>query len=167
MGVKPVFESGFEIPEEGTYELQIKDITFDHGEKGLSCKIKSEIVGGEHAECIGMGVFDNFPLYTAFGLARLLGLGVKAIGMPADKEYPETYFNDDKSQARFTGKAKDVIFGGEIKIAEGKKGKMANIKKVFSKDEVKALLKTKTTTGAPANPAAETPPAETTTKDEW
>lgn len=139
---KPVFESGFELPEEGNYVLQAKDVKFDKVEKGLTCSVKSEILEGDHAECIGLSVIENYPLYTNFGLSRLLGLGVKTIGLPADKDYPDAYFDDEKTQVRFTGKLKDSIFGGEIKHTSGKKegSKFANLKKVYTKDEVKKLL---------------------------
>jgi hypothetical protein len=166
---KPAYESGFTNAEEGRYLFKISTIEFaqDDSEKkrGLVCKARHEIQEGiEHDDQTGISVLDQFPLYTNFGVSRLLGLGVKA-GLPLDpdKDYPADYFSDEKIQQKWMKGLPERLFGGEVKhrplLKDGKETgtKAANITSYFSKDEYKTKIKEfkegggKTSKGKPAD----------------
>ena len=161
--MKPVYTSSFDLPAEGQCIFQCSEITFiDNSEKGLSAKVKSEITDSEHPENIGMNVSDNFPLAKEFGASRFLGFLVKSIGLP-EKEYPETYFEDKKIQAKIESKVPGATFGGVIKHTKKDDQTYPNIKEYYTKDEMKKLLsekdkkapsKVKTTSEAPAKEEA-------------
>lgn len=143
--VKPVFSSDFAIPEEGMYLFSVTEVDFNSGEKGLTCAVRSTITEAlEHKECEGMNVFDNFPLWTDFGVQRLLGLLVVAVEMP-NKEYPADYFSDVKVQDKVAKKLKGSVFGGKIKHTKGEKGVFANITKYLARSEFAKLSTTSTT----------------------
>jgi hypothetical protein len=68
--------------------------TFDTDTKGLSGRVRAEIVEGmEHEEHnIGMKVMDNFPLYAKFGVSRLLGTLIKCgAKLDPSKEYADDF----------------------------------------------------------------------------
>jgi hypothetical protein len=158
--MKPVYDSGFDLPEEGLSLMQIREVDFTQEEKGTLCKIKNEVIDHEIPSNIGLTVFDNFPLWTEFGKQRLLGLMVKAVGLEP-KDYPSNYLDGPTVRAKIEKKMPSMIFGGVIKhsTSKGKEGKegtvMANIKRYLTKDEMKAeMLK--------ALDAKKTAPKETT-----
>lgn len=135
MGIKPSFSSDFELPAEGIYLFRIDKVDFNKGDKGLSCLIRDVIEGSiEHEDVFNeQGILDNFPLYTDFGKARLLGLGVKALSMDANKEYADDYFDDEKIQKKLMANLIGKTFGGKVK--HDKTGKFANIKEYYTPEE--------------------------------
>lgn len=137
MPIRPIYSTAFDVPDEGYYLMRVEEVKFENSDKGLSCSIRSEIVDAvENVHCIGMKVFDNFPLYTEFGRGRLLGFLIKATKMK-EKEYPDDYFNDTKVQNTITSKAPNSTFGGSIKHTKGEKGIFANIREYLSTEEFK------------------------------
>ncbi len=136
MGIKPAYSSDFELPAEGTFLFKIASADFKNSEeKGFSFLTRDVIEDSiEHDDIFnGQGILDNFPLSTNFGKARLLGLGVKALNMDADKEYPDDYFNDEKVQNKIAKALVGKTFGGMVR--HSKDGKFANIKEYFTVTE--------------------------------
>lgn len=135
MGIKPSYSSDFELPAEGTYLLRVDKVEFKKEDKGLTCLIRDVVEDSiEHGDNFNeQGILDNFPLYTDFAKARLLGLGVKALGMDADKEYADNYFDDEKIQKKLMTSLIGKTFGGKVK--HDKTGKFANIKEYYTPEE--------------------------------
>lgn len=136
MGIKPVYSSDFELPAEGTYLFKIAAADFKNSEeKGFSFATRCVIENSIENEDLfnGQGIFDNFPLTKDFGKARLLGLCVKVLGMDANKDYPDDYFDDEKVQKKIAKALIGKTFGGSVK--HDKTGKFANLKEYFTVEE--------------------------------
>jgi len=159
----PIFSSEFEVPDEGDYLFMVESIEFVEDEKGLSARVRNVIQdsiqhGGTSNEMV---VFDNFPLYVEFGKKRFLGFLVKSINIPF-KKYPEKYLEDKKVQARIEKELPGSIFGGRVKHVEGRRGTMANIVEVYTKDEYNKKLK-----DAGGKPKEVEKAAPSQAEDEW
>jgi len=140
--VKPVFTSEFPVPDEGEYLFMVESVEFEEGEKGLLARVRSTIqesLNGAEAN-VGMTVFDNFPLYVKFGVARFLGFLVKSIGIP-EKDYPLDYFENEKARMKVEKQLPGTVFAGKVKHVEGQKGIMANITEYYTKDEYMKKMK--------------------------
>jgi hypothetical protein len=135
MPIKPIYSLQFDVPDEGTYLMQVENVEFNSSDRGLSCSIRSVIIDAvENQQCIGMKVFDNFPLWTELGRGRLLGFLIKATGLK-EKEYPDDFFSAVKVQQDIMKKATGAKFGGVIRHSKGEKGIFANIKEYLSSIE--------------------------------
>jgi len=135
MPIKPIYSMQFDTPDEGTYLMQVDTVEFNSTDKGLNCTVRSVIIDAvENSHCVGMKVFDNFPLYTEFGRGRLLGFLIKATGLK-EREYPDDYFSDPKVQQTIVKKAPGQKFGGLIRHSKGEKGIFANIREYYSYNE--------------------------------
>jgi hypothetical protein len=135
MPIKPIYSSQFDVPDEGNYLMQVENVEFNSDDRGLSCSIRSVIVDAvENQQCVGMRVFDNFPLWTEFGRGRLLGFLIKATGLK-EKEYPDDFFSAIKVQQDIMKKAPGAKFGGVIRHSKGEKGIFANIREYLSMTE--------------------------------
>ena len=143
MGIKPQFTSGFDLPAEGTYLFEVDKVEFKKTDGGLLCAIRNVIQDSiEHGDSFNeQGVFDNFPIYTDFGKARLLGLGVKALGMDANKEYDDNYFDDEKIQKKLMTSLPGKKFGSKLKHKKSKKSDdmMANLTEYYTVEEYESL----------------------------
>jgi hypothetical protein len=175
---KAVFESSFDLPEEGTYLGRIFEVPFETDTKGLSGRVRVEIIDGiEHEECNQMKVMDNFPLYANFGVSRLLGTLIKTgAKLDANKDYPVDFFNNEKQQNTAIRQLLEKEYGFTIKHnkIEGREKPVANIILVMSKDEYMTKKKNYvgpvSKGGKPASVATETKTGDAaTTKeiDEW
>ena len=141
--VMPTYSSGFDLPDEDIYLLKIKEVKFVEVEgKGLTAKVSNTIEEGKSSgsEFIGMMIFDNFPLYTKFGLARFLGLMVKAIDLP-EKDYDENYFVDAKKQQQVSAKSPGNIYGGRVVHTKSKQSDnvFANLKEYYTRNEYRIV----------------------------
>lgn len=156
--VKPVFSTGFDVPEEDDYLFMTDTIEFLKDDRGYSVRVRDVIQDSINygSENNGMVVFDNFPLYREFGVARFLGFLIKSISLP-NKDYPNNYFDDEKIQKKVEKELKGRLFGGRIRHVPGRREGvvMANIQEYYTKDEFREK-KTAAGKEAPA-PGAEAP----------
>lgn len=147
---KPVFSSGFDVVEEGDYLLKVVSTEFSKEDKGLSCRVRNEVQEGiEHDDQDGKTILDNFPLYTSFGVARLLGLMIKTgVKLDPQKNYPDDYFNDSAIQEKTVKNLVERLYGGTVKHAKAKltagsdtETTMSNIRTYMTKDEYREKVK--------------------------
>ena len=144
--MRPKYTSDFEKVNEGFHLFQVNNIEFTKDERGTLARIDSTVIesADNDNDSTDVDIADFFPLWTNFGGERLLGFLVKAAGMP-DKEYPNEYFESEKTQSKVEKKAMGVIFGGEVKHRKMKDSDniAANIVTYISKKEYEDTFKTK------------------------
>jgi len=145
--VQPIYSSGFELQDEDTYLLTIKEVRFVEVEdKGLTAKVSNIIEEGKKtgSEFAGTLIFESFPLYEIkgkyFGLARFFGMLVKSLDMP-EKEYDNDYFNDVKKQQQVISKAPGHIYGGKAVHVKSKQSDniFVNIKEYYTHNEYRRI----------------------------
>jgi len=115
--IKPKFDMGFPIIEEGVHIFRCVEVEVEEKEKGQMLKLTFEVISGdEYDENEGLRHFEFFPFWPSakgryFGLEKMLGCLV-AMGVLKDKEYD----TEELLRSSFINKITESILGKELKM---------------------------------------------------
>lgn len=154
---RPKTSSDFTTQAEGRYLFECDSVEFYASEKAhnkgdLICKVSHKIIDGleNGSEFNETKISEWFALEHTFSVESLLGLMSVSVGLP-DKDYPDDFFKDDKTQAKTAKQLVGSQYGGKVKHEPGEKegSTFAKVVEYYTKKEYAGF-------NAEAAPVAET-----------
>jgi hypothetical protein len=111
--VKPLYEFGFDLPDEGFYILKVMEAEAANSESGgIAYKVTSQIDGGPFD---GQKHWENFPTRTKrnFAIKKMLGFLVKCGKMNEDVEFDSDMAETEGFKKEFV-KVRNARYGAYL-----------------------------------------------------